>query len=128
MFKTNHFTDPNTAYIYKKKNRGKYNLTCLEWGELLISRRALAPLSRDSASKPPPRGSSAAGDDLPSESVCDCWGEEEEEKGEKRNGDSAWARLESAGCDAATAAAAAAAKEDNLEAVIDDVRCSIFCL
>lgn len=36
----------------------------MEWGELLISLRAFAALSRDSGSKPDPLGSSGSGLDL----------------------------------------------------------------
>lgn len=93
--------------------------TCLEWGELLISRRALAPRSKDSGSNPDPFRSSGSAalvdsDGSAGDSDVGGGGGEEEKKG-KRNRESAWARL----CDVdidVKAAAAIAAAEHNLEA------------
>ena len=57
--------------------------TCLALGELLISRRALAPRSKDSGSKPEALESSASGFafDLALEVWSPSEDEEEEEKG-----------------------------------------------
>ena len=90
----------------------------------MISRRALAPLSRASGSNPAPLGSSGSAfasafafDDC---SVCESEGieEEYEEKEGNRNGESAYALFWSV--EAAAAAAANATQDDNLEAVMDD--------
>ena len=39
--------------MFSNQSLKKKKPTCLAWGELLISLRALAPLSNDSGSKPP---------------------------------------------------------------------------
>lgn len=98
-----------------------YITTCLACGELLISRRALAPLSRASGSNPAPLGSSGSGFAFDDCSACETEGveEEDEENGGNRNGESAYARFWSVEAEAA-AAAANATQDDNLEAAMDN--------
>ena len=85
----------------------------------MISRRALAPLSNDSGSKPDLLGSSGGGaSDLVSEAGSGGEGElegEEEKKG-KRKEESAYARSESV--DTEATAAATATQEVNLAAAM----------
>ena len=86
----------------------------------MISRRALAPLSRASGSNPAPLGSSGSAFAFDDCSVCESEGieEEYEEKEGNRNGESAYALFWSV--EAAAAAAANATQDDNLEAAMDD--------
>lgn len=97
----------------------------MAWGELLISLRALAPLSNDSGSKPPFDTSPSdfdSGLEVVSFSCAASEGveDEEEKKGENRKGPSAYAPLEKVEkVEKEAAAAAIAANEDNFDAAID---------
>lgn len=95
--------------------------TCLALGEPLISRRALAPLSRDSGSNPEELTLGSSASDLSSDFSTEdweVWGGDEE-KGENRNGPSAYAPLEA--LEKKATAAAIATHEDSLEAAIADL-------
>ncbi|POO02516.1 hypothetical protein TorRG33x02_015000 [Trema orientale] len=99
--------------------------TSLALGELLISRRALAPLSNDSGSNPEPLGSSAPAASESDLGLAD-WSDEEgveeveveEEKKGKRKEESAYAPSERVDNDAT--AAAIATHDENFEAAMGE--------